>query len=120
MLWAFKSSIDTEIWAIFGSSFGYFSNNWPNVFPPIFWSPCSLTLSLFQAEIIQNIFSPSLPPRQSKLVRLPLPSFSGLRVKLRDHTNIALPQTLEKPENTKGGSITLPLTSCLTSLESAV
>jgi hypothetical protein len=29
-------------------------------------------------------------------------------------------QTIEQPGNTKGGSITVPLTSCLTGLESAV
>ncbi len=32
----------------------------------------------------------------------------------------AVQQMLPKPGNTKGGSITVPLTSCLTSLESAV
>jgi hypothetical protein len=36
-----------------------------------------------------------------------------------NHPNLA-EKSLVKPGNTKGGSITVPLTSCLTGLESAV
>ncbi len=36
------------------------------------------------------------------------------------HTDRHREKTMVQPGNTKGGSITVPLTSCLTDLESAV
>ncbi len=66
-------------------------------------------------SIWQNFFSSSLLLLQNKLERLPIESkFILIKILCTTH------QASLAPGNTKGGSITVLLTSCLTGLESAV
>jgi len=49
-----------------------------------------------------------------------LPYLAGIGVKSKATTKSIRSKCIYTPGNTKGGNITVPLTSCLTGLESAV